>query len=115
MNVDITFHYPPDLMSLMIDTIPLLNRAKKDIFLFFRGAGVPDKLMEYPYDQWRRDKGSINKFEIVRQVLTKLNERGEDCLRERREVLKRVVEFEHFSSCWPTDQLKAKGLVAEIQ
>ena len=33
----------------------------------------------------------------------------------RREVLKRVVEFEDFSTCWPDDQLKAKGLVAEIQ
>lgn len=29
--------------------------------------------------------------------------------------MKRVVEFEDFSSCWPTDQLKAKGLVAEIR
>lgn len=113
--MDITWHYPPELMNLLIDTIPLLNRGKKDVFLFFQGAGVADTIMEQQYTQWRQDSASINKFEIVRQVLTKLNEKGESGLRERREILKRVVEFESFSSCWPKDQLKAKGLVSEIQ
>ena len=115
MNIDITFHYPPELMSLLIDTIPLLNRSKKDVFLFFKGAGVSDADTHVPYQQWKQDHDSINKYEIVRQVLTKINERGETRLRERREILKRVVEFENFSACWETDQLKAKGLVAEIR
>ena len=52
---------------------------------------------------------------MVRTTLTRLNERGEAALRERREILKRVTEFEDFSTCWPNDQLKAKGLVAEIR
>ena len=65
MTVDITFHYPPELMNLLIDTIPLLNRSKKDVFLFFRGAGVSNELMQQPYQQWQRDKNSINKYEIV--------------------------------------------------
>jgi hypothetical protein len=115
MTVDISFHYPPELMSLLIDVIPLLNRGKKDVFLFFKGAGVADSIVATPFQQWQRDKDSINKFEIVRQILTKLNERGEACLRERREILKRVVEFESFSACWEGDQLKARGLVAEIR
>jgi len=113
--MDITFHYPPELMNLLIDAIPLLNKTKKDVFLFFKGAGVADLLVHLPLLQWRKDKDSISKFEITRQVLTELNAKGEKCLRERREVLKRVVEYESFSSCWPADQLKAKGLVAEIQ
>lgn len=29
--------------------------------------------------------------------------------------MKRVIEFEDFSTCWPNDQLKAKGLVSEIR
>ena len=33
--MDITFHYPPELMNLLIDVIPLLNRSKQDVFLFF--------------------------------------------------------------------------------
>lgn len=115
MNIDLSFHYPAELMNLLVDTIPLLNRGKKDVFLFFRGAGVADSLMQAPHTQWKNNKDSIGKHEIVRQVLTKLNERGEACLRERREVVKRVVEFESYSACWPADELKARGLVAEIQ
>ncbi|MDT1873078.1 restriction endonuclease, partial [Acinetobacter baumannii] len=30
-------------------------------------------------------------------------------------VLRRVVDFANFDSCWPADQLKAKGLVASIR
>jgi len=62
-----------------------------------------------------KDKDSISKYEIARTALTRLNEKGEATLRERREVLKRVVEFEDFSTCWPADQLKAKGLVGKVR
>jgi restriction system protein len=114
-DMDITFHYPPELMSLLIDTIPLLNRSKKDVFLFFQGAGVPSALTDPVLQLWREDKGSVSKFEIVRQTLTNLNSKGESALRERREVLRRVVEFDNFSSCWDADRLKASGLVGEIR
>jgi hypothetical protein len=115
MNIDITFHYPPELMNLLIDVIPLLNRSKSDVFLFFKGAGVSETLMSLPRQQWKQNHSGITKYEIVRQVLTKLNEKGEVCLRQRREVLKRVVEFEKFSVCWEADKLKAKGLISEIR
>ncbi len=115
MNIDITFHYPPELMSLLTDTIPRLNRSKKDVFLFFRGAGVSDDVMKNPKAQWQRDSESINKFEITRLILTKLNERGEACLRERRDVLKRIVQYDDFTSCWDNDRLEAQGLVSRIR
>ncbi|TKJ34651.1 MAG: restriction endonuclease [Planctomycetes bacterium B3_Pla] len=115
MSIDITFHYPPELMNLLIDVIPLLNRSKKDVFLFFKGAGISQVLMSAPHKLWKQNPSEITKYEIVRQILTKLNEKGELCLRERREVLKRVIEFENFSACWESDKLKAKGLVAEIR
>ncbi len=113
--LDIIYHYPPELFQLLIDTIPLLSRSKKDVLIFFRGAGVPHSLTK---DLWHRvetDRKNINKYEIARTILSRLNDRGESSLRERRELLKRVVEFEDFSTCWPGDQLKAKGLVAEIR
>ncbi len=113
--MDISFQYPPELLNLLVDVIPLLNRSKKDVFVFFQGSGVSDERMVGPYQQWQEDRDSITKYEIVRQVLVVLNKHGEACLRDRREILKRVVEFESFDACWPTDQLKAKGLVAEIR
>jgi restriction system protein len=115
MTIDTTFPYPPELMQLLVNVIPLLNRSKKDVFLFLKGAGVPENLIASPYNQWRQNRDSINKYEITRQVLTKLNERGEACIQERREILKRIIEFESFTVCWPDDQFKAKGLVSEIR
>lgn len=112
---DITFQYPPELFNLMVDTIPLLNRSKKHVVLFFRGAGVPDSMLADLVERLKADAANVNKFEIARTTLLRLNERGEAGLQHRREVLKRVVEFASFDTCWPTDQLKAKGLVASIR
>jgi len=114
-QIDITFHYPPELFSLLVDTIPRLSRSKKDVFLFFQGAGVGRGYTGEAQGQWQRDASSINKFEIVRSVLEKMNSAGEPALRERREVLKRVTEFENFSTCWDNDRLEAQGLVAQIR
>lgn len=113
--LDITYHYPPELFQLLVDTIPKLCRSKRDLILFFRGAGVPERHLADIEERVARDRDSINKYEIVRTILQRLNEFGERALRERREILKRVVEFEDFSTCWDNDRLEAKGLVSEIR
>jgi len=113
--MDITYHYPPELFNLLVDTIPRLVRSKRDLVLFFRGAGVGNSVVGSIEDRLRQDRSSVNKFDMTRTVLQRLNENGEPALRERREILKRIVEFEDFSCCWESDQLKAKGLVAEIR
>ena len=115
MEIDIIFQYPPELMNLLIETIPCLCKSKPDVLLFFQGAGVGSTFTDDLRKQVTTDRDSIRKHEIVRTVLTRLNARGEASLRERREILKRVTEFEDYSTCWPKDQLKAKGLVAEIR
>ncbi|WP_208837119.1 restriction endonuclease [Paenibacillus cellulositrophicus] len=109
------FHYPPELLNLLVDTIPLLNRSKKGVILFFKGAGVKDDLMIDLAKKVKFSPLEINKYEIAQTILTRLNEQGEKLLRERREVLKRVVEFESFEACWDSDRLKAKALVYEIR
>lgn len=113
--MDISFHYPPELLGLLIDCIPLLCRGKRDVILFFKGAGVGQGMTNDLVRRLNQDKESIGKYEIARKVLTRLNEKGEGTLRERREVLKRVVEWEDFTTCWPNDRLKAQGLVAQIR
>jgi restriction system protein len=60
-------------------------------------------------------RDSINKYAIARTVITRINEGGDGTLGARRQVVQRVTQFEDFSACWPDDQLKAKGLIAEIQ
>lgn len=110
---DEAFHYPPDVLDLLVDTVPLLVRGKRDVVLFFRACGVPRSLLA-DLETRVTNRDTISKYEIARTVLTRLNERGDSMLRQRREVIRRVVEFEDFSTCWPDDQLKAKGLVAEV-
>lgn len=110
-----SYHYPPELTQLLIDTIPLLCRSKNDVLVFFRGAGTPDEFLSDLQVRLARDRSSVNKYEIARTTIERLNSRGDSCLRQRRELLKRVVEFEDFSTCWPNDQLKAKGLVGEVR
>ena len=112
---DITFHFPPELFNLMVDAVPLLNRSKQDVLVFFRGAGVSDVMTSDIAARLRSAPKDVNKYQMVRTVLERLNAKGESTLRERREVLRRVVDFANFDSCWPADQLKAKGLVASIR
>ncbi len=109
------FHYPHDLLTLLVDTIPLLCRGKKQVVLFLRSAGVEEADLAEMDKIVRTDPDSVNKYEIVRHVLTKVNARGDNGLRARREIVKRVVEFESFETCWPADQYKAKGLVASVR
>lgn len=110
-----SYHYPPEVLNLLVDTIPLLCRSKNDVLLFFRGAGVGEDLFSDISKQLTLDRTSINKYEIVRTVLQRVNEKGDSALQTRREIIKRVAEFEDFSTCWPNDQLKAKGLAGELR
>jgi restriction system protein len=112
---DDAYHFPPDLIELLIDTIPLLCRSKQDVLIFFRGCGAAESSMADLQQRVAADRAAINKYEIARTILIRINEGGDRNLGQRRQVIKRVAEFQDFSACWPTDQLKARGLVASIR
>jgi hypothetical protein len=57
----------------------------------------------------------FGKYPATRHVLTFLNDRGEPALRERREVVRRVAEFDEFSSCYSDNRLRAQGAVAAVR
>lgn len=40
------YHYPPDIMNLLVDTIPRLNKSKKDVLLFFKGTDIPNSIIQ---------------------------------------------------------------------
>lgn len=113
--MEVPYHFPPELLQLLIDTIPRLCRAKKDVLLFFRGAGAPEAMLTPWQHKLSFSPTTVGKFAIARDLLSKLNEGGDATLRARREVIKRVSEFEDFSTCWDSDVLKAKGLVGEVR
>jgi restriction system protein len=113
--LDDAYHFPPDLIELLIDTIPLLCRSKQDVLIFLRGCGVERSVLADLQQRVAADRSAISKYEITRTVLARINEGGDRHLGQRRQVIKRVTEFQEFSACWPSDQLKAKGLVASIR
>lgn len=113
--MDLSFHYPPELLQVLIDTLPKLCKSKSDLLLFFQGAGL-SKVVLTPYQQLlNSNKAAFNKYHVTRELLAKLNEQGEHGLRVRRELLKRVVEFDDFSVCWENDRAAARGLVAQVR
>lgn len=117
MKTDAAFHYPPDLLELLVDTIPLLHKGKKSVLIFFRGAGVPPPVISDLSQQVEINRDSISKYEIARTVLTRVNEKGEvaDFIRIRREIIKRVTAWEDYSTCYPENMLKAEGAVARVR
>jgi restriction system protein len=115
VSLDSTYHYPPELLELLADGIPALFKSKQALIDFFRGAGVPVNYLSDWQQKVKTDKANVKKSEIARSVLVRLNEAGESALRERREIVKRVSEFEDFSSCWESDRYKAQGIVGQIR
>jgi restriction endonuclease Mrr len=109
------YHFPPDFLNLLVDTIPRLCKSKKDVLIFFNSAGVNNKFLADLSGRLQRDASSINKYEIARTILVRINDAGDVALRERREIVKRIVEFNDFSRCWPNDQMEATGLVAKVR
>lgn len=108
-------HHPPELVQLLIDTIPRLCKSKDDVINFLRGAGVPAPALDDLAARVRTDRQALSKFEIVRTVLARLNDAGDSGLAPRRELVRRVVQFEDFSRCWPNERLEAEGLVARVR
>jgi hypothetical protein len=84
-SADVTFHYPPELFNLLVDVVPLLNRSKQDVLIFFRGAGVQEPMTSDIAARLKASPKEVSKYEIVRTILERLNAKGEVALRERRE------------------------------
>jgi restriction system protein len=113
--MDISFQYPPELFKLLSEAIPKLNKSKKDILLFFRGVGIDRQHLAKYEALLQTDKTTFNKYHVTSEILATLNESGDKMLAQRREVLKRVTQFDDFSVCWESDQAAARGLVAQIR
>ena len=115
ISLDQTYHYPPELLEMLTEAIPCLFKSKQGVIDFFRGAGTPAPFLTEWQSKVRADRDSVKKHEIARDVLRRLNEGGDKTLAQRREVIKRVSEFEDFSNCYENDRYKAQGLVVQIQ
>ncbi len=113
MPEDPAFHFPPDVFNAVVDAVPLLTRSKRDVLLFFQGCGVDPRFLR-TLEARLGTEPNFGKYQITKEVLTRLNAQGDAGLAARRQVIKRVSEYEEFSTCYPDNQLKAKGAVAAV-
>lgn len=113
--MDTYFHFPPDLYNLLVDTIPRLNKTKKDLLLFFQNVGVPIQYLHEYYVLLNTNRSQFKKFDVTREILGWLNQESDRMLGVRRKLLQRVIEYEAFESCYPNDKDRAKANVADIK
>lgn len=113
--MDTFFHFPPDLFNLLVDTISRLNKSKRDLLIFFQSVGVPEGYLRPFYDLLNSNNSQFKKFNVTRELLRILNQQTDKMLGVRRQLLKRVIEFDSFDACFPNDKDRAKANVAEIQ
>ncbi|SHJ80735.1 Restriction endonuclease [Anaerocolumna jejuensis DSM 15929] len=113
--MDLFFHFPPDLFGLLVDTIPRLNKSKKDLLLFFESTGVPSVYLKEYYNLLNTNNSQFKKFNVTREVLEVLNRETDKMLGVRRKLLQRVIEFDSFEMCYANDKDRAKANVADIQ
>lgn len=111
----VVHHYPPELLDLLVNAVPRLIKGKQGVLDFFKGCGVGPSLFTDLQSTVTSRRNEITKYEIVRQILKRLNDLGDSGLRERREVLRRVTQWDDYSLGYETDRMEAEGYVARIQ
>lgn len=109
-----SYHYPPELIELLVGATSKLLKGKQGLLDFFAGCGVPRTLLSDLQKRVTFNKESIYKTDISRAIIMLINEKGDKYLGQRRKLLQRVTEWDNYSTCFPKDMREAKGFVAEI-
>ena len=81
---------------------------------FFRGCGVAQSILD-EVAAWVVSGSSQSKYQTTRHVLAQINELGDSGIRVRREVIKRITEFDNFDACWENNRLAAQGAIAALR
>jgi restriction system protein len=114
--LDRSYHYPLEVLELLVATIPRLIKTRAGILEFFAEAGAPKELIA----EWRAKlhqgrMGVSSKYHLVRGFLRGLNTLGDDGQAVREEVLRRLARHADFSTGWEDDRQRAEELVARIR
>ncbi len=110
------YPFRPDVYTAVVQAVPLLCKSKRDVVRFFRGTGMSHVRLDALAKQVGLDPESLKNHQMTDELLEIANRDASDTgLKVRREILKRIVDFNNFESCWPGDQLAAKGAVAKVR
>lgn len=59
--LDETYHYPPELLALLVDAVSALCRSKRDVLTFLRSAAVPQSFLSDLEQRVAADRAAIRK------------------------------------------------------
>jgi len=113
--LDRSYHYPPEVLELLVDTIPRLIKTKAGLLEFFEETGAPQQLLAEWRTKLRQDRASVSKYHLARGLLRGLNALGDEARPVRHEVLRRLARQADFSAGWEDDRGRAEELVATIR
>src|SRR5512147_1395455 len=115
LALDRSYLYPPDVLELLVDTIPRLIKTKAGLLDFFEEAGTPEELVAEWRTKLNRDRMSVSKYHLARGLLRGLNALGDEARPVRHQVLRRLARHADFSAGWEDDRGRAEELVARIR
>ncbi len=77
---------------------------------------MPERLLTDYQEQVNRDRTSVKKPVMIRTILQRMNDAGDapECIRMRRELVRRIVEWKNYSTCQPNCEDVARGGVAAV-
>jgi len=113
--LDRSYHYPPDVLELLVDTIPRLIKSKAGLLEFFEQAGTPEELIAEWRTKLHKDRMSVSKYHLARGLLRGLNALGDEARPVRHQVLSRLARYADFSAGWEDDRGRAEELVSRIR
>ena len=93
------FHYPSELLEILVDTIPRLVKSKDAVLTFFSSAGVQEQHLAEPRRRLRTSRAGTSKFTIARTILQRLNEAGDSAGGGRGEHRQRSGDIPELESC----------------
>jgi len=113
---DSAYHFRPDVYGALKEAIPLICRSKRDVLTFFRGSGLRHARLTALEALLGTDPDAVGKYPATDDLLKVANEdTSDEGLRIRREIVRRVTDFNDFERCWPDKQQAAKGAVQTVR
>ena len=113
--LDRSYRYPPEVLELLVDTIPRLIKTKASLLEFFEDAGAPRELIAEWRGKLNRDRMGVSKYHLAWGLLRGLNALGDEARPVRHELLRRLARHADFSAGWDDDRERAEELVARIR
>ncbi|MGE5858829.1 MAG: restriction endonuclease, partial [Solirubrobacterales bacterium] len=96
LALDRSYRYPPDVLELLVETIPRLIKTKAGLLDFFEDTGAPKELLAEWRTKLRQDRASVSKYHIARGLLRGLNALGDEARPVRHELLRRLARHGDF-------------------